>query len=161
MQYAASVPFSGDTGKAFGLAESALTGVGFRITQRSAGSVELVGPSMNSTRQSALVGASRIHLLGGGGELAVEADLGGVARMSRFVTLFPLALCLSLAIVFVVLFSALQMPGPWIIAVATAMGGNALLWLLIGPWMARAIRGRTCRGLDALLANMVVVGESA
>ena len=33
-------------------------------------------------------------------------------------------------------------------------------WLLIGPLMARSIRARTGRALDALVANMVVVGES-
>jgi hypothetical protein len=161
MQYAVSLPFSGNTDRAFRLAESALTAIGFRLTERTAGSLELVGPGMNSTRQSALVGASRIHLVRGPGELAVEADLGGVARMSRFVTLFPIGLVLGLGVVLSAVFSVLFGPGGWIAAVAAATGGNAVVWLLLGPLMARAIRSRTCRGLDALLANMVTVGESA
>jgi hypothetical protein len=161
MKYAASLPFRGDTGKAFGLAESALTAIGFRLTERTAGSVELVGPGMNNSRESALVGASRIRIVGGSGELAVEADLGGVERMARFVTLFPPGLCLALGVLLSVVFSAIHGPGAWVIAVAAATAGAALPWLLLGPWMARRIRARTCRGLDALLANMVVVGESA
>ena len=161
MQYSASLPFRGNADKAFGLAESALTALGFRLTERTPGSVELVGPGMNSTRQSALVGASRIRISGGRSELAVEADLGGVEWMSRFVTLFPIGLVLGLGVVLSVVFSAVFGPGIWIFAVAGAVGGNALLWLVLGPMMARGIRARTNRALDTLLANMIVVGESA
>jgi len=42
------------------------------------------------------LGASRILLTVARGQLSMEADLGGVQRMSRFVTLFPLVLCLAL-----------------------------------------------------------------
>lgn len=161
MRYAASLPFHGDTDKAFHLAESALTAIGFRITERTAGSVEMVGPGMNSTRQSALMGASRVHIFGGRGELTIEADLGGVERMSRFVTLFPIGLVLCLGTLLSAVFGALFGPGIWIVAVAAAMGGNAVLWLLLGPLMARGIRTRTDRALETLLANMVAVSESA
>ncbi len=54
MQYAASLPFCGDTAKAFGLAESALTALGFRFTDRTAYSMEWAGPGMNSSRESGL-----------------------------------------------------------------------------------------------------------
>lgn len=161
MKYAASLPFRGDVDKAFGLAESALTALGFRLTERTPASIEMVGPGMNSSRQSALVGASRIRISGSRSELALEADLGGVARMSRFVMLFPIGLVLCLGVVLCVVFSALLGPGNWIFAVAGAAGGNAVLWLLLGPLVARGIRARTCSGLDSLLANMVVVGEAA
>jgi hypothetical protein len=161
MQYASSLPFSGNVDKAFSLAESALTGIGFRITERTAASLEMVGPGMNSSRDSPLVGASRIHIRGGRGKIAVEADLGGVQRMSRFVTLFPLGLCLTLFILLALVFSALSGPENSIVNAATATGGIALLWLLLGPLISRWIRARTCRGLDALLANMVAVGKAA
>jgi hypothetical protein len=161
VQYAASQPFRGDPGRAFGLAESALTALGFRLTDRTASSVELVGPGMNNSRESALVGASRIRISDNRGELAVEADLGGVARLARFVTLFPIGLCLALAVVLSAVFAAQFGPGNWTVAVAAATGGIALVWLVLGPLMARAFRARTVRALDALLANMVVVGESA
>jgi hypothetical protein len=160
MPYASSLPFRGDTDRAFSLAESALTAIGFRLTERTTGSVEMVGPGMIGSHQSPLVGASRIHILSNRGELAVEADLGGVERLSRFVTLFPLCLCLFLAILFSVVFGVLFGPGPWMFGAAVP-GGIALLWLVLGPLIARHIRARTCRGLDTLLANMVTVGESA
>jgi hypothetical protein len=152
--YSVSVPFSGDTSKAFGLAESALSALGFRITQRSAETFEVVGPGMNSSRESALTGASRIRFSHNPGELALEAELGGVERMSRFVRFFPLGLCLSLAIVFSLVLGRQFGAGVWIVPAVVA-----LPWLLIGPLMSNAIRARTCRGLDALVANMVAVGE--
>jgi len=161
MQYTATKPFSGDTGKAFGLAESALTALGFRFTARTTELIEMTGPGMNSSRESGLMGATRIRIASGSGQLAVEADLGGVAFLSRFVTLFPPALCLFLAVVLSVVFSILFGPGPWIVPVAATTGGIALLWVFLGPLMARGFRTRTDRALDALLANMVAVGEAA
>ena len=158
MQYVASLPFHGDTGEAFRLAESALTALGFRITERTASSVALVGPGMNSSRESGLTGASRIRISVGRGELTLEADLGGVARLGRFVTLFPLGLCLFLAVVLSAVFSVLFGPGSWMVAVAVTLGGIAIVWLVLGPLMARSFRARTVRALDALLANMVKVG---
>jgi hypothetical protein len=159
MQYSVSMPFRGDTDKAFSLAESALTAIGFRLTEKTAGSVEMVGPGMNDNRQSPLVGASRIHISSRRGELALEADLGGVVWISRFVQLFPLGLCLFLAVLFSVVFGMVFGPGIQVFAVAGPLGGIALLWLFLGPLIARRIRARTCRGLDTLLANMVAVGE--
>jgi hypothetical protein len=161
MQYAASLPFGGNTDKALGLAESTLTAVGFRLTERTADSMEWAGPGMHSTRQSALVGASRIRVLDGRGKLAIEADLGGVARMSRFVRLFPVGLALFLGGVLSVVFSLVHGPGTWLAVVAAVVGGNAVLWWLLAPLMARGIRARTCRELDTLLANMVAVGEGS
>jgi hypothetical protein len=152
VRHSESVPFSGDTNTALHLADAALTALGFRITERTAGSLEAVGPGMNSTRQSALLGASRIRIGSGHGELSIEAELGGVERMSRFVRRFPIGLGLLLAVVFVAAFG-FRVPA-WIAPLVAV-----LPWLVIGPWMAQSMRARTCRGLDALLANMVAVGE--
>lgn len=160
MHYAASLPFRGRAEEAFGLAEAALTALGFRLTDRSADVREWVGPGMNSSRESALLGASRIHVAHGGGELAVEADLGGVARLARFVTWFPVLLPLVLGLVLAGVFAAVLGPGPWLAMVAVPVGLNVALWLVLGPWMARRFKARTDRALDALLANMVAAGES-
>src|SRR5262245_34476712 len=133
MQYTASRPFRGNPDRALGLAEAALTGIGFRTTKRTPGMLEMTGPGLNSTRQSALVGASRILIRGGTSELAVEADLGGAAFMTRFVMLFPIGLALALGCVFAVLFGFLFPQDPWVfVTIAIAVGGNALVWLVLG-----------------------------
>lgn len=161
MQYTVSLPFRGDTDKAFHLAEAALTASGFRFGDRTAGSVEMIGPGMNSTRQSALAGVSRLHILKSHDKLSIEADLGGVAQMSRFVTLFPVSLVLCLGVVLSIVFGVLIGPGLWLAVVAAVVSVNAVLWLVLGPMIARKIRARTESALDTLLANMVVAGESA
>ncbi len=140
------------------MAVAPLTALGFRIVDQSDGSLEFVGAGMNSTRQSALLGASRIHLAGGPSELTLEAELGGVARMSRFAALFPLGLCLLLFVVLSAVFGAIFGLGWWVYLVAAVTGGNALLWLVLAPILSRFFKARTCQALDALLNNMAVVG---
>ena len=161
MQYAASLPFRGDAEKAFCLAESALTALGFRLDARTPARLELLGPGMNSSRESPLVGASRIELRSGEGKLSVEAELGGVVRVSRFVTLFPICLVLSLGIVFSTVFGLANGAGLWMGGVVGAVGVNAVVWIFLGPLMARKFRSRTERALDTLLANMVAVGDNS
>jgi hypothetical protein len=161
MQYNASLPFRGNADKAFRLAESALTAVGFRITDRSPTSLEVQGPSMFGGRQNEFAGASRVGLTNGNGEMALDAELGGVERMKRFITLFPAGVCLFLMVVLTVVFSLTMGPGPWTLPVLAVTGGNAILWLILGPVIAKIFRARTLRALDTLLANMVAVGEAA
>jgi hypothetical protein len=161
IDYASTVPFEGNTAKAFDLASAALTTIGFRIQSRDGSSLELTGPGMGSTRQSALLGASRIRIDRGAHELSITAELGGVRRMARFLILFPLGLCLFLAILFFVLFSLLLGRSGWVVPVVVATGGNALLWMVLAPLVARHLRARTCRGIDTLLNNMAVAGNAA
>lgn len=161
MDYTKSVCFEGDTAKAFDLAASALTGLGFRISSRDASSLELAGPGMTGTRQSALLGATRLQIARGAHDLSIQAELGGVRTMTRFVTLFPLALSLSLCLILGALFSAAFDHRGWVWPVLGGTGANALVWLFLGPWMARHIRNRTCRAIDALLDSMATTGNAA
>jgi hypothetical protein len=160
MQYTASTPFTGDADKALRLAESSLAAVGFQLTARTPTSLEAIGPGMNNSRESALVGASHIVIHHGRGELTLDAELGGAERLGRFAKLFPLGLVLVMAVVLSVVFLFVFGPGSWIISVGAATGLFALPWLVVGPLMAGSIHRRTCRGLDAFLASMVLSGES-
>jgi hypothetical protein len=80
--------------------------------------------------------------------------------MARFLILFPIGLTVGLGVVLSLVFVAICGVAGWIIALGAAVGGNTVLWLLLGPLMARKIRARTQQALDALLAIMVSVGES-
>ncbi len=159
MDYTASVPFAGNADKALDLAVSALTAVGFRLVERTAASVEMDGPGTNGNWQSDLLGASRVRAAVGGGELAVEADLGGVRRVARFLTLFPPALGVSLGVVFLVVFGLLLGPGALMIPAVGVPAVIAAVWLVVGPLMVRGMRAQTRRALDVLLANMAAVGS--
>jgi hypothetical protein len=160
MTYTNTISFEGNTAKAFDLAAAALTSLGFRMTARDNASLEMIGPGMTSTRQSALMGASRIQIIRGAHELSIEADLGGVKGMTRFVTFFPIGLCLFLGVLLSVVFSILFDHRAWVLPVVVATGANALLWLILAPMLARHIHARTCRGLDALLNNMASAGHT-
>src|SRR5262245_24613833 len=96
MQYGKNVPFHGNADRALEAAISPLTSLGFRIVEQSPTAIELTGPGMNSSRESGLMGATRIRVVARSHELALDAELGGVERLSRFVRLFPVALSLGL-----------------------------------------------------------------
>lgn len=157
MDHTASKPFRGDVDKALTFVITALTPMGFRVERKAIDSVELIAPGLQRTRQSALVGASRLRVVHRSGSLAVEAELGGVRRLTRFVLVFPIALCLFLGVVFSVINLTTDHRGAWLPA-GVAIGINALVWLVIGPLLARHLKNKTLASLDALLVNAVAVG---
>jgi hypothetical protein len=162
MQYTTAVPYPGRFAPAGDRANQFLTPLGFRLIDRTPSSVEFEGPGMNSTRESPLLGATRIHLTHRSGELAVDADLGGVQRMTRFITWFPAILCIAIGLLVVGVFAVVLPEGVPIAAIAA--GGvaavNLLLWAVLGPIMCRALRARSQRALDAFVGNLAAAGSA-
>jgi hypothetical protein len=165
MAYTACRPFQGDFDKALDLAIAALTALGFRLDERTADFVRLTGPGMNSNRQSPLVGASQLDIRLRQGQLELAADLGAAERMMRFARIFPIALNGGLALVFLAVFGTIfagrVAPLFWLSPVIGVTLLNGVVWAVLGPWIARSIHQRTCRGLDALLSTMVVTGQQS
>lgn len=163
MVYNASRPFSGDAARAFDLAVTALTALGFRLESRTADAVRLKGPGMNSNRQNPLVGASQLDVSVHQGQLDLTADLGAAERMMRFIRTFPIAINCVLGISFLAGFGAMFAgriaPLIWLSPIIGLTLINGAIWAVLGPGMARRIRQRTCRGLDQLLSTMVVTGQ--
>jgi hypothetical protein len=154
MDYTTSAPFDGDTAKAFDLAVSSLTSLGFEIKVKTDTTLVMTGPGMHNTRQSALFGATRIEVRHDAHQLVVNADLSGAEWLAKFAMYFPIGLSLGLSIVFLVVFSLAFENWLWVIPVAAACGGNLLLWLFLGPWMARRIRGRTASAVEVFAKNL-------
>lgn len=77
-----------------------LTNNGFAIVKRDGKSADLTGPGLNSTIHNPLLGASRIHLELHGHKLSLDAELGGVETMRRFLMRFPFMLGLGLGLFF-------------------------------------------------------------
>jgi hypothetical protein len=163
MTYDASRPFHGNFDKALDLAVAALTALGFRLDERTADSVRLTGPGMNSNRQSPLVGASQLDISRRQGQLNLEANLGAAERLIRFVRIFPIALNAILCVVFLAVFGGIfggrAAPLFWISPVVGVTLINGAVWAVLAPWIARSIHQRTCRGLETLLNTMVVTGQ--
>jgi hypothetical protein len=162
LRYEKTVPFHGDGAKALEAAIAPLTSLGFRIVDKSATAVEFQGPGMNSTRESALLGATRIRVIARSHELALEAELGGVEFMSRFVRWFPLALSVGIFVVLSLVFAIAwgnRIGAIWIWPLAAAVGVNVAVWLLLSPLLSRRMVARSCLALDALLGNLAIAGR--
>jgi hypothetical protein len=160
MQYTSTVPFEGSTEKAFDLAAASLTSIGFQLIARDGSAMELLGPGMMNSRQSALRGASRIQIGRGAGELSIKAELGSVQKLMRFIYVFPIGLIFSLCLFFFILFSFLFDNRQWVVPLLLGVGANALVWVVLSPMMARLIHSRTCKAIDALLKSMAVTGNA-
>jgi len=135
---------------------------GFRLERRTDNEAELTGPGLTSTKQDPLLGASRVRLQSRDCRLRVNAELGGVQTMRRFLIWFPLILGLTLGLVFSVVGGLVlgQQDGP-----APAFPwrwlwfgfGTALLpvspWLILSPLMIRWIARRTKNAIETLAHN--------
>jgi hypothetical protein len=142
-----------------------LTSNGFAITRRDATSATLTGPGLNSSRQNPLLGASRIDLRIDNKLLQVNAELGGIDTMRRFLMWFPFLLGLGLGLVFVVIGGVVGqqsglgfgVPGAqgwrWALTAMVCAILSVAPWLVLSPVMARMFRNRTQRALETLVNN--------
>lgn len=150
-----------------------LTNNGFVITNRDKTSVDLTGPGLNSTKQNPLLGASAVHLELHGRKLHLDAELGGVDSMRRFLMRFPFMLGLGLGLSFGVFggFALGRQFGvgfgvPWAQGLTWMLFaiGMAMLpvtpWLFLSPMMSKMIRQRTQDALRTLVTNAVQMPET-
>lgn len=166
--FVTSAVTNGATDAALQTALEILSHHGFAIVHRDAKSADLTGPGLNSTRQNPLLGASKIHLELQDQRLLLNAELGGVDSMARFLMLMPLLLGLTLGLLFGVVsglalgqafgvgFGVPRVQGwRWLLV---AMSGAMLPvspWLILSPMMSSKIRTRTQNGLMTLVHNAV------
>jgi len=145
-RYECSTPFRGDPDAAFTLAKTALLAQGFEILPGSSAELRATGPGMRSTRQPALLGVSEFRFQIAASALVVSATLGGVSSLKAFVCFFPIALILSLVVLFAALGHGTSYLGLWL----------AAPWLVISPLMAVLIERRTTRAVDRLARSMAL-----
>lgn len=147
-------------------AVTTLTNNGFTIVGRTSTTATLNGSGMNSTNQPALLGATKIDLRIVNDALQIDAVLGGVDSMRRFLFRFPLLLGIGLGLLFGVggglMFGrqfGIGFGVPWAAGwrwIAVAMCGALLPvspWLVLSPLIANSILNRTRRALDVLAGN--------
>src|SRR4051794_29859770 len=158
MKHSKSVPFHGDVAKALDAAATSLMALGFRIAAKDRASLRVTGSGMMGTSHSPLRGASRIQLSAGADGLSLDADLGTVESQTRFIRFVPLAIIMVASAIMLGVVTAFS-PEP---VKSNAPAGFAVLfiivWTIISQLLTRAMVKRTCRALDTLLDNMVVIG---
>jgi hypothetical protein len=165
--YSKSIPFSGDIDAAFAAAANVLGANGFVLHEKGLSRVEFDGPGMRSSRQNPLLGASHLRMEARAGTLSLDAELGGVDTMRRFLIYFPLAMAAG----FFVLIGLgggflleqlgasnrgepVAREGFWLLLTAPLALLPFAPWLILSPLMCRAIRRRTIEALDRLLAHI-------
>jgi hypothetical protein len=154
MDYSREFSVDGDGIAAFRLAESSLLAAGFRLSNSSESRRQFHGPGMNSSRQNALVGASELTLARSGPKLVLEAELGGVRRMQRFILWFPSLLIIGLAGLLSTVFFFVMPTRAWVLPVLLTCGANLGLWLVLGPIMSRTMRNKTIASLDGFAQSL-------
>jgi hypothetical protein len=161
------------TNDALHAALTVLTNNGFAIVDRDANSAHLTGPGLNSTKQNPLLGASSIHLEIQDKKLCLDAELGGVESMRRFLMRFPFMLGLGLGLLFGVVGGLVfgQQFGvgfgvPWaqgftwmLLAIGAAMLPVAP-WLFLSPMISKMIQTRTQNALTTLVTNAVQMSKT-
>ena len=151
-----SLDFRGDLAAAFAVAISTLTACGFNLVSKTSRSLEFTGPGMNNTRESPLLGASRIKITGGAGRIELEAELGGGRRI--VVVLGVVAVIFVIQAVVFGLHFLKSSPAVDLSRVAP-IAIPLLIGVLAGPLGFRFLRQRTIRALNTLLNNMVMSGQ--
>jgi hypothetical protein len=157
MQFTHSVLFEGNPDRAFDLACSSLTAIGFRLANKTESSLEWIGPGMHGSRQNPLMGASFIQIHHHNRELKLDAELGGIERMARFLKYFPAILLGGIGIVLSIVLLIATGPGVWVYPLFGVLAINAVVWMIVGPILTRQFRSRTEKSLDTLLNNMAAM----
>lgn len=159
MEYSKTVPFTGKAAKALEVARSTFLPQGFQLVASTDYELRVTGPGLNSTKENPLKGITEASIVIRPSASAIEmkAVLGGVEKMKKFLTFFPLGMAVFFLIVFGVLtltVPTLRNPLFFLIPVLALSP-----WLFLAPWMSRMIAKRTVQAIDTLLNNMVMLGN--
>jgi hypothetical protein len=159
-----SAEMRGDRRRVLDALVIALSSSGFRVDRRSANDVELAGPARFGSQRNPIVGASRIVARASDRRLVVEAELGGVERMHRFLFLLPLQMSVVFGIVFggvvPLVFRERFAQRGWIL-LAPMLGMVVVLFLIalvVGPFATRKFESMTKEALDALATSVATIG---
>ena len=160
--YERTIPFTGDREAAMRLAMNALVANGFRLADKSEHELSFLGPGLNSSRENPVRGATAVRLTWSCGSLSLDAELGGVRRMARFLIFFPLAMAAFFLLLGGLLLSfGLRSGANPAMFAGLAVPALALSpWLFLSPWMIRRIRARTVLALDDLLGSLALASRS-
>jgi len=159
VKYSKTVPFTGKAAKALEVARSTFLPQGFQLVASTDYELRVTGPGLNSTKENPLKGITEASIIIRPSASAIEmtATLGGVEKMKKFLTFFPLGLALLFLIAIgVVALSVPAMRRPiFFLTPVLALSP----WLFLSPWMSRMIGRRTVQAIDTLLNNMVLLGK--
>ena len=148
--------------KALGRFRDTFTAHDFRVLTNSDEGVEVESTQqlMNS-RQSPILGISRASAWVRDGKVVIEADLGGLRGMQKFVKIFPPALAGGLLLIFTITFGATgKLAELWFVPVGACLL-TYLPWVFLAPWMNRMFERRANTAVDTLVQNMQTLSKGS
>jgi len=155
--YSTSVTYSGSAKRALAIAQNALIAANFQITSKTDYELHAVGRGITSTRQDPLKAATDITIILRNASIEVNAVLGGVDRMKKFLRILPLSMALFFLLVFgTIAFFVPDFRRWWIFLIPVAVLSP---WLILGPIIARSVRAQAEGAINSLLGNMVTLGS--
>jgi len=158
MIYAKTVEFDGDKAEALKICTNTLLPHGFRITGSSDTSLEADGPAYMMVKgQDPMVGVSKISVAVRSREIEVTAELGGIDKVIKFMIVLIVGLAVFFVILFGIIFGVVQQQGFGKVLLLSL--APFIPWPVVIPLMAVFFKARTCRALDALVHNMVVLAK--
>jgi hypothetical protein len=151
------VAYTGSAKRALAIAQSTLISQNFQITSSSDYELSASGPGVSSTRENPLKAVTEATFIIRNSAIEFSGVLGGAEKMIRFLRILPLAM----GAFFLLLWSIMAFAVPmfrhwWIFVIAIA---PLLPWLILGPIIGKSVQTRTRAAVDALLANMALLGS--
>ena len=153
MDYQTTIAYPGDATEGLTRLVEILSPLGFRIERRERSEIEVTGPGMNNTRQSPLLGISRLRAQVQPGQLTVEAQFGALDRLLWFMGGFLIALGVFLVVLFAILFRNRPDFHLWIVILPFAP------WPILLPLLRVFLHRRLRRTLDNVLHNLGMMAK--
>ena len=157
IEYTTSVSYTGNSKRALAIAQSTLISQHFQVTSISDYELTARGPGVSSTRENPLKAVTEATFIIRNSAIEFKGVLGGAQKMIKFLRILPLAMGAFFLLLWTIMAIAVPMFRHWwifIIAIAPL-----LPWVVLGPLIGRSIQSRTRAAVDALLANMVLLGS--
>lgn len=151
MHYKNSTNFKTDPSEMRKFIVSTFSQLGFRIDDKGQQELELTGPGLRNTRQSPLLGFSKLNIQLTSHAIHVTGELGGVGWMRNFLILFIGGMLLFFVVLFGILFRNNLNFDIWIVILPFAP------WPLLIPWISRRMEKLSRTAMDNLLHNLSVM----
>ena len=152
MKYSKTISIPGNSEKASDFLLKTFTNEGFRIVSKSRHALEFTGPGMSSTRQNPLRGASDVKITIDFSSITLDAELGGVEKMKKFLIYFISGMALFFVLLFGILHfvheSFKSMEPVTLFFIVTS---PFYVWIILIPLMTKSIKHRAENALDTLI----------
>lgn len=150
--YKKSQPNYNDPAHAKKIVLQTLLPLGFKMINDTSYGFTVNGPGYRSTRQSALLGISNAVFDFGRSHITIDAELGGLHRMARWLLIILIGVGIIDAAIFFALWYYLPELNQqrWFLFIPVL---TLLTWIFIGPFMIKFLRHRCEDAINTLLCN--------